>query len=203
MPLRTFQGYTNQFTGPLPFDLDYGGVWPDTMRVCWAFENEITGSSTHNIWFLANLEELRLSDNQLTGTTPESTFELSNLFRLEVHSNFLSGTIPDEISNLSDLRNVKVQFNSFTGAIHISLYFLDSMEVLEVDCLPPKEDNDNRSGGTSTVAPITTTTTTTQGCYCCTTYCNDVTEECVRWCLYIYIFVNQLIDMLQYGMNNL
>jgi len=98
-PLRTLQGYTNQFTGPLPFDWDYGGVsvagygyhacvvWCGVVGF-WKWNHGI--SIPHNIRFVANLEELRLSDNQLTGTIPESTFELSNLFRLEVHSNLTS-----------------------------------------------------------------------------------------------------------------
>jgi len=67
MPLVTFQGQGNSFNGILPFDYDYGGTWPDTMRSWWAYDNKLTGSLSENLGFLSNLEDLRVQDNQLTG----------------------------------------------------------------------------------------------------------------------------------------
>lgn len=168
MPLVTFQGQGNKFNGGLPFDLNYDGAWTDTIRVWWSYQNEITGTIPNNIQFLTNLQELRLQDNELTGTIPETISELSNLYRFEVQSNSLTGTVPEGIGSLQDLSIVKVQFNPLTGIIPTSLCYLESMKVLEANC------DDTLS---ASILPGITTTE----CYCCTTCCNPILEECLTY----------------------
>jgi hypothetical protein len=160
----------NQFNGMLPFDLGYQGIWPDTIRVWWSFQNQIGGTIPNNINFLSGLEDLRIQENKLSGMIPETIADLSNLFRFEVQSNFLSGSVPEEIGSIPQLRDVKVQLNSFTGVIPASLCFLESMEILVADCLLPVDDGS-----------VTSFLATTTECYCCTSCCDPITEECVTY----------------------
>ena len=128
------------------------------------------GTIPNNINFLPGLEDLRIQENKLSGMIPETIADLSNLFRFEVQSNFLSGSVPEEIGSIPQLRDVKVQLNSFTGVIPASLCFLESMEILVADCLLPVDDGS-----------VTSFLATTTECYCCTSCCDPITEECVTY----------------------
>lgn len=159
MPLVKFHGQGNAFTGVLPFDYDFGGAWVDSLREWWVYDNKLTGSISDNLGFISNLEDIRINKNHLTGSIPESISELQQLFRFDVQSNKLTGSIPDSIGELPQLRDVFLQYNKFDGEVPSSLCLLESMELLEADCLafvgaPPTE------------------------CYCCTTCCNPGLGGC-------------------------
>jgi Leucine-rich repeat (LRR) protein len=184
MPLEVFQGQGNQFSGMLPFDLYYG-TWSETIRVWWAFDNELSGPLSENLGLFPSLQDFRVGNNQLEGTIPISTYSSSRLFRFEVNdnqlegpidsaigglsslesfdvsNNALTGTIPTEIGLITTLQAVRTQFNAFTGSIPADVCFLGSMDVLEADCLP--EDN-----------PPTP-------CACCTSCCDRDRDVCVRY----------------------
>lgn len=162
MPLINFQAQENKFTGIMPFDYSYSGTWADTLREWWVYDNQLTGSLSESLSFLTSLEDLRINNNKLTGSIPESILDLKRLFRLDVHSNALTGTVPEGIGSLPVLRDVRLQFNSLDGIVPTSLCFLESMEVLEADCLAPEGSED---------APQT-------DCYCCTTCCNPKDVKC-------------------------
>lgn len=162
MPLINFQAQENEFTGMLPFDYSFGGTWADTLREWWVFDNQLTGSLSDNLGFLTSLEDLRINNNKITGSIPESILDLQRLFRLDVHTNALTGTVPEGIGDLPVLRDVRLQFNNLDGIVPTSLCFLESMEVLEADCLVPELLGSK---------PQT-------DCYCCTTCCNPAIGLC-------------------------
>ena len=158
MPLINFQAQQNQLIGMMPFDYGFGGSWPDTLREWWVYDNQLTGSLSANLGFITGLEDLRVSNNKLTGSIPETIQDLQRLFRLEVQSNSLTGTVPEGISEIPVLRDVSLQFNEFEGVVPTSLCFLESMEVLEADCLAAEEPQTD--------------------CFCCTTCCNPEIGQC-------------------------
>jgi len=156
MPLINFQVQQNQLTGIMPFDYSFGGTWADTLREWWVFENQLTGSLSENLGFLTSLEDFRVNENKLTGKIPESIANLQRMFRFDVQKNSLTGTVPESIGQLPVLRDVHLQFNAIKGVIPTALCFLESMEVLEGDCLMPQwPDNKPQTD-----------------CYCCTACCN-------------------------------
>jgi hypothetical protein len=144
MPLETFHGDGNTFTGFLPFDYGYGGVWTSTLKEYWAYDNALTGTIPENIGFISELEDLRIHKNLLTGSIPESIGQLDELFRFEVYSNHLVGTIPESMGELSDLKDVKVQFNGLTGEVPSSMCFLESMKTLEANCFFTEDEVSGR-----------------------------------------------------------
>lgn len=159
MPLVNFHGQQNSFTGVMPFDYDFGGSWPKTLREWWVFDNKLSGPLSENLGFITNLEDIRVYNNGLKGSIPESIKDLQRLFRFDVQANSLTGTVPESIGSLPQLRDVNLQFNNFEGIVPTSLCYLESMEVLEADCLAfegePRTD-----------------------CYCCTTCCNPGLGGC-------------------------
>jgi len=159
MPLVNFHAQQNELTGIMPFDYGLSGAWTNTLREWWVYDNKLTGPLSTNLGFIANLEDIRMNNNELTGRIPESIKDLQRLFRLHLHSNSLTGTVPESIGNLPQLRDLRVQFNNLEGIIPSSLCFLESMEVLEADCL------------SFTGEPQT-------DCYCCTTCCNPDLGGC-------------------------
>jgi len=167
MPLINFQGQDNEFTGMMPFDYGFGGSWPDTLREWWVYDNQLSGSLSDNLGFLTSLEDLRVNNNKLTGSIPQSIHDLQRMFRFDVHLNSLTGTVPDAIGDLPVLRDVRLQFNNFKGVVPTSLCFLESMEVLEADCLADLPNNNLMTE----VEPQT-------DCFCCTTCCNPELEKC-------------------------
>jgi len=158
MPLVNFHGHQNAFTGILPFDYGFDGPWPDTLREWWVHDNKVSGSLSENLGFLTSLEDLRVNGNGLTGKIPESIQDLQRLFRLHIQSNALTGTVPDIIGDLPELRDVRLQYNKFGGVVPTSLCFLESMEVLEADCLAFQNPQTE--------------------CFCCTSCCNPSTNTC-------------------------
>eukprot|EP00535_Pseudo-nitzschia_heimii_P012946 CAMPEP_0197197684 /NCGR_PEP_ID=MMETSP1423-20130617/32993_1 /TAXON_ID=476441 /ORGANISM="Pseudo-nitzschia heimii, Strain UNC1101" /LENGTH=990 /DNA_ID=CAMNT_0042651509 /DNA_START=46 /DNA_END=3018 /DNA_ORIENTATION=+ len=165
MPLINFRAQQNQFTGMLPFDYSYGGTWADTLREWWVYDNQLTGSLSDSLAFLTSLEDLRLNNNSLSGSIPASIIDMQRLFRFDVHSNALTGTVPENLGNLSVLRDVRLQFNNLDGVVPTSLCFLESMEVLEADCLPSQASEGD---------PQT-------DCYCCTACCKPENKECLYY----------------------
>lgn len=184
MPLRFFQGYSNNFTGILPFDL-FLGVWATTITEWWVYDNQLTGELSQTLGLFPNLRDFRVGQNQLTGTIPASTYTLARLFRLELNDNLLTGgversirdltsletfdvsgnalngTLPEEIAQIPVLRNVQVQANLISGTIPTDLCFLNTMEFLVADCLPEFD-------------PPTE-------CFCCTSCCARDTGVCVTY----------------------
>jgi hypothetical protein len=158
MPLINFQAQKNQFIGMMPFDYGFGGSWPDTLREWWVYDNQLTGSLSDNLGFITGLEDLRVNNNKLTGIIPESIQDLQRLFRLEVQSNSLTGTVPEGMGEIPVLRDVRLQFNDFEGVVPTSLCFLESMEVLEADCLAAADPQTD--------------------CLCCTACCNPELGQC-------------------------
>lgn len=67
-----------------------------------------------NVFNLANLEELNLSNNQLTGALPGEIRFLKNLKILNVSNNQLTG-VPAEIGQLSQLEILDLSDNQLTG----------------------------------------------------------------------------------------
>mmetsp|Transcript_23392 Transcript_23392/g.55117 ORF Transcript_23392/g.55117 Transcript_23392/m.55117 type:complete len:1232 (+) Transcript_23392:118-3813(+) len=169
MPLINFQGHRNKFTGMMPFDYDFGGMWPATLTTWWAFDNQLTGAISENLGFLSSLEDFRVQENKLTGTIPESIQQLSRMFRFEVQSNSLRGAVPEGIGILPALRDVRLQNNALTGTVPTDLCFLTSMELLEADCLEIP-DNAFELEPTPQIE-----------CYCCTTCCNPGAKECITY----------------------
>merc|ERR1712176_1233086 len=161
MPLINFRAQGNQFTGMLPFDYSYAGTWADTLREWWVYDNRLTGSLSESLGFLTSLEDLRLNNNNLSGSIPDSITDLQRLFRFDAQSNALVGTVPEDIGTLPVLRDLRLQFNNLDGLIPTSLCFLESMEVLEADCLSPQVSEEPKTD-----------------CYCCTTCCNPYVMEC-------------------------
>lgn len=159
MPLVNFHAQDNELTGMLPFDYDFGGAWVDNLREWYVSDNKLTGSISENLGFISNLEDLRLNKNKFTGSIPESIGELQQLFRLDVQSNIMTGTVPDSIAELPQLRDVFLQYNRFDGEVPRALCHLDSMELLEADCL-----------AFVGAPPIV--------CHCCTTCCNPGLGGC-------------------------
>jgi len=161
MPLVNFHGQENEFSGIMPFDY---GPWPDTLREWWVYDNKLTGSLSDHLGFLENLEDFRASKNDLTGVIPDSIKDLKRLYRFDVQSNSLTGTVPEGIGELPVLRDVRLQFNKLDGIVPTSLCFMESMEVLEADCLV-----------------LTTMEEPQTDCYCCTTCCNAVFGSCQQY----------------------
>ncbi len=159
MPLVNFHAQQNALTGIMPFDYGLSGAWTKSLREWWVYDNKLTGSLSENLGFISNLEDIRMNNNELTGRIPESIQDLQRLFRLHLHSNSLTGTVPESIGSLPQLRDLRVQFNNLEGVVPTSLCFLESMEVLEADCL------------SFTGEPQT-------DCYCCTTCCNPDLGGC-------------------------
>lgn len=134
MPLEIFHAQNNRFSGILPFEYDYGGLWPDTLLEWWSFNNSLTGSIPVDIGrFVSGLEDLRLHQNEMTGSVPESLGELDRLVRLDLRSNNLTGILPESLGDLSSLRDMRVQFNSLEGAVPPSMCLLEAMHTLEAD----------------------------------------------------------------------
>jgi len=181
MPLVEFQGQSNEFNGLLPFDLGYDGTWPTALRSWWAYDNRLKGTIPQNIQFLQNLEDFRVNNNQLFGPIPESIQELKRLYRFEVQSNYLGGTVPAVMGDIPGLTTVKVQENRLTGVIPLSLCFLDSMEVLEADCIIPTKLEELQYAGDLSNLILSSTKPPVTECYCCTACCNSVTGECVDY----------------------
>ena len=159
MPIVNFHAQENDLSGIMPFDYGYDGPWTKTLREWWVYDNKLTGPLSPNLGFVTNLEDMRVNNNELTGSIPESIEDLHRLFRFDLHLNSLTGTIPESIGSLPQLRDLRLQFNNFGGVVPSSLCFLESMEVLEADCLAfvgePQTD-----------------------CYCCTTCCNPDLGGC-------------------------
>mmetsp|Transcript_13690 Transcript_13690/g.34430 ORF Transcript_13690/g.34430 Transcript_13690/m.34430 type:complete len:821 (+) Transcript_13690:219-2681(+) len=159
MPIVNFHAQENDLSGVMPFDYGYDGPWTKTLQEWWVYDNKLTGPLSSNLGFVTNLEDMRVNNNELTGSIPESIEDLQRLFRFDLHMNSLTGTIPESIGSLPQLRDLRLQFNDFGGVVPSSLCFLESMEVLEADCLAfvgePQTD-----------------------CYCCTTCCNPDLGGC-------------------------
>jgi len=172
MPLINFHAQSNDLKGMLPFDFHFSGPWPETLREWWVYDNQLSGPLSESLGFLSSLEDLRANNNQFSGSIPDSIGDLQRLFRFDVQSNYLTGTVPTGIGDLPELRDVRVQFNSITGVIPTSLCFLESMEVLEADCLPGPDREDD-------FLLMSPQTKPEADCFCCTTCCNAKTEECI------------------------
>lgn len=140
MPLEVFYGQNNSFTGIIPFDYGYDGLWPSTLKEWVVSNNKLTGALPQGLGYVFNLEDLRVDNNMLVGTIPESIGTLDRLYRFDAQVNFLTGTIPESITSLDSLEELRLQFNGLTGEVPTDLCLVETMVILEANCAFTEEE---------------------------------------------------------------
>lgn len=108
--------YNNLLTGTLPSELGTLGL-----QRFQAQNNDFTGTIPENLYFNADLFELRLDGNNLGGTISGRVGDLQGMLDLRLDNNELSGTIPATLSRLSVLR--KLNSRGFVSLQNIRIPF--------------------------------------------------------------------------------
>lgn len=85
-----------------------------------------------NVYIMAGLRELDLSDNKISGSIPSELGNLTTLTNLNLSSNNLAGSVPASIGNLTNLTNLNLGGNSLTGAIPAELGNLTNLTCLDL-----------------------------------------------------------------------
>jgi len=112
-PIKYFNVYSNNFTGPIPNDLRW--------RQCTHFDvgrNQLTGTLPEDIGDkFVELRHLFLDHNAFTGTLPESYNDVGNgrLVALSIESNQLTGVVPGVRESYDNLVQFTLQDNQFTA----------------------------------------------------------------------------------------
>ena len=111
--LETLSLESNNFQGPIPFDL-----WELTKLVSLNLnDNYFSSSIPYLIGQLTRLKGLNLCANHLTLTLPKSISKLKRLSDLLCDSNHFTGSIPSEFGFLSELQNINLMNNQFNSSI--------------------------------------------------------------------------------------
>ncbi|TYG47152.1 hypothetical protein ES288_D11G315300v1 [Gossypium darwinii] len=94
--------------------------------------NSFNGLIPLELFHLANLEFLDLSDNMIERVLPNDVVGLKSLKQLSLDANFIHGQLPEEIGNLIELKQFTVPGNQISGRIPLSILQLRKLEVLNL-----------------------------------------------------------------------
>ncbi|XP_050123818.1 probable LRR receptor-like serine/threonine-protein kinase At3g47570 [Malus sylvestris] len=88
----------------------------------------LTGSISHHVGSLTELQVLNLARNNLSGPIPPSISNLSStLTSLNLGTNSLTGIIPMELGFLRKLKELDLAGNQLTGTVALSIYNISSL----------------------------------------------------------------------------
>jgi Leucine-rich repeat (LRR) protein len=158
LQLRLFNNSYNSFSGPMPWNENWGmgnygihdnyfsGVLPhgnssvsemeayqDCANLIYLFtdHNYLTGTIPEYFYLSCPRGfNFNLADNYLTGTISQNISSLTSLNQWNVSLNYLTGTIPAEIGNLANIAVMDFGNNQFTGRLPPSVQEMQLLEEL-------------------------------------------------------------------------
>lgn len=99
----------------------------------------LSGTLSHQIGSLANLQRLIISNNSITGQIPAEIGNLSKLAVLDLSRNAFYGAIPRAIVNMTSLVSLNLGENHFNGSFPVFVNAMSTLQSLDVS-------NNNLSG---------------------------------------------------------
>ncbi len=128
--LGTIQFNSNNFQGPFLGDL--ASTNPIAVEDISVNGNDLSGPISSQIGKLNSLRHLDIGSNGISGTLPEELYSLANLINLNVSDTGVSGEISANVGAISKLMEFHARNTDMTGVLPTQLFSLTQLRTLDL-----------------------------------------------------------------------